>query len=123
MSRGSITRRGSSYMIKFELPRGADGKRRYRYASVKGSRQEAQKELTRLLKAADEGTLPDPSSATVAQYIDAWFANAHEQSPRTLERYKELADRQIVPHLAVTSCNGSSRNTSSNGRAPCSGSG
>ena len=63
--RGNITRRGKSWQIKFDVP-SLDGKRQQRYATVKGSRQDAQKELTRLLAAADQGALPDPSSATLA---------------------------------------------------------
>jgi hypothetical protein len=36
---------------------------------------------------------------TVSEYLDAWLAGAHSLSPKTLERYQELADRQIRPHL------------------------
>ena len=97
--RGNITKRGrNSWQLKFDVP-SADGKRKQRNVTVRGTRQEAQKELTRLLGLADAGTLPDPSNATIAEYVDAWFASAHEQSPKTLERYRELAKRQIVPHL------------------------
>src|SRR6516225_8995370 len=63
-----------------------------RYATVKGSYQDAQKELTRLLNTADSGTLPDPSTATVGGYLTAWLDSAREQSPKTLERYRELAE-------------------------------
>ena len=64
--------------------------------------QEAQKELTRLLAAADRGTLPDPSSSTLAEYLRAWLDGALGLSPKTLERYRELAERQIIPHLGAT---------------------
>jgi integrase len=68
---------------------------------VEGTRQDAQKELTRLMSAADAGTLPDPSNATVAEYLRSWLGSAHEQSPKTLERYRELAERQVIPHLGA----------------------
>jgi integrase len=57
--------------------------------------------LTRLLSAADEGTLADPSSATVAEYLRAWLDGAPKVAPKTLERYRELADCQIIPHLGA----------------------
>ena len=98
MKRGSITKRGSSWMLKFDVP-ALDGKRQQRYATVRGTRQDAQKELTRLLAASDTGALPDPSAATVEEYVASWLDSAHEQSPKTLERYRDLAKQQICPHL------------------------
>jgi hypothetical protein len=66
---------------------------------VKGTHKDAQKELTRLLMAADAGCLPDPTKQTVAEYMLASFDAAHELSPKTLERYRSLARLQILPHL------------------------
>lgn len=57
MKRGCITKRGAtSWQIKFDVGR-IDGKRSIRYATVRGTYKDAQKELTRLLNAADDGTL------------------------------------------------------------------
>ena len=99
--RGNITRRGKSWQIKFDVP-SLDGKRQQRYATVKGTYKDAQKELTRLLGAADEGTLPDPSSSTLAEYLRAWLDRPLGLSPKTLERYRELAEHQVIPHLGAT---------------------
>ena len=97
--RGSIRRRGkASFEIQIELGSG-DGKRRRRFVSVKGSYKDAQRELAKLLTAADQGTLPDPNNATIAEYIKAWLQGAPKGSPKTCERYGELADNQIIPHL------------------------
>jgi integrase len=99
MKRGNITKRGEkSWQLKIELP-AVNGKRHYRYATVKGSYQDAQKELTGLLGALDGGTLPEPSKMTVADYVQFWLDNAHGRSPKTLERYGELIENQIKPHL------------------------
>ncbi len=54
-----------------------------------------------LLNETDAGTLPDPTNATVAEYVRQWLDSTHEQSPKTLERYAELAERQIIPHLGA----------------------
>lgn len=97
--RGNITKRGKSWQLKFDVP-SPDGARKQRYATVHGSYQDAQKELTRLLGEADNGSLPEPTRQTVAQYIRAWLdASEGKRSPKTLERYRELAENQIIPHL------------------------
>jgi len=101
MSRSNITRRGNSWQLKFDLS-AADGKRRTRYATVRGGTyKDAQREHTKLLNSADVGTLPDPSNATLAEYLRAWLDSSHERSPKTLERYRQLAERQIIPHLGA----------------------
>ena len=99
--RGNITRRGkTSWRLKFDV--GNDGKRQTRYATVRGTYKDAQHELTRLLGAADEGTLPDPSNATISEYLGTWLDAWCDVSPKTLERYRELSERQIIPHLGST---------------------
>lgn len=101
MKRGNITKRGkNSWQLKFDA-QSLDGKRRQRYATVRGSYQDAQKALTRLLGELDSGTSIEPTSATVAEYVRQWLDSTHEQSPKTLERYHQLADGQIIPHLGA----------------------
>lgn len=64
--------------------------------------KDAQRELTRLLSARDSDTLPEPTRMTVGAYVLQWLDSTHKQSPKTLERYRELAERQIIPHLGAT---------------------
>src|SRR5690242_17532529 len=92
---GHIRRRGArSWEIKFEL--GTDpitGKRQTQYHAVKGTKRDAQKELDRLVVAADRGDLASPSKITLAAFLDRWerdWAEGHV-SPKTLERYRDLA--------------------------------
>jgi integrase len=98
--RGNITRRGkSSWRLKFDVA-GQDGKRQTRYVTVRcGSRQEAQKALTALLAERDKGTLPEPSQWTLAAYARETLDVAKDLSPKTRERYSELLDWQLAPHL------------------------
>jgi integrase len=101
MKRGNITKRGkNSWQLKFDVP-SIDGQRQQRYATVRGTYREAQAKLIHLLNSSNEGTLPDPSSATVSEYFRQWLDGTHEQSPKTLERYGELIERQIIPHLGA----------------------
>jgi hypothetical protein len=56
--RGNITRRGkNSWQLKFDVP-SINGKRQQRYATVRGTFKDAQKELTRLLGEADANRTP-----------------------------------------------------------------
>ena len=99
MKRGNITKRGKeSWQLKFDTP-SADGKRQTRYATVKGTYKDAQKELTRLLGDRDTGKLPNATRDTVKEFLTTMLAGAATVSPKTLERYHELAERQIYPHL------------------------
>jgi integrase len=101
--RGNVTRRGrESWRLKFELPRGPDGKRRFQVVTVRGKRRDAEKKLSELLTAVDRGTFVEPSKVTVVEHvaarIDQWEA-AGAIGGKTAERYRELLDGQISPHL------------------------
>jgi hypothetical protein len=100
MGRGSIRRRGKrSWQIRFDDGVDAAGRRKARWATVRGTRQDARRELTRMLAATDTGTLPEPSKSTVAVYVREWLDNDHDLAPKTKERYRELAEGQIIPRL------------------------
>jgi integrase len=55
-----------------------------------------------LLAAIDNGTGVDPSPGTLAEYLRTWLDGAHHLAPKTMERYRELAEHQIVPYLGAT---------------------
>lgn len=99
--RGNITRRGkSSWRLKFDIGTDpATGKRQSRFVTVRGKRQDAQRELARLLNSAHDGTLVEPSKVTIAEYLRVWLDGPHGLSPKTVERYQQLAQRQIIPHV------------------------
>lgn len=101
--RGNITRRGkSSWRLKFDVGTDpATAKRLTRFVTVRGKRQDAEKELSRLVSAAYDGTLVEPSKVTVAEYLRAWLAGPHGLSPKSAERYLQLIEQQIIPHLGA----------------------
>ena len=66
--RGTIIRRGKAWLLKFDKAT-ADGKRKFHYTTVRGSRQDAERELTRLLAEADKGALPDVTKASLGSYL------------------------------------------------------
>jgi integrase len=97
--RGTITQRGNSYRVKVELPPAEDGTRNRIQATYR-SKAEAKRELTRLLRERDTGMAVAPDHVTVAQHLHSWLWDApHGLAPKTVERYRQLAEQQIIPHL------------------------
>jgi integrase len=100
--KGNITRRGKkSWRLKFDVGIDASGKRQIRYITVQGKRPDAERELTRLLHTHNEGTFVEPSKIKVDEYVRDWLDNA-DLSAKTIERYRQLAEQQIMPHLGNT---------------------
>jgi len=101
---GNITRRGErSWRLKFEGgERDQNTGRRTRYVTVRGTKRDAQRELTRLLAAVDNGTVVDPSRVTVAEYLRDWLQQADHLANKTRSRYRQLAEQQVIPHLGAT---------------------
>ncbi len=104
---GHIQRRGkASWRLKFEVDRDpVNGKRRIQYVTFRGTKKQAEGEFIRLLAARNAGTLIEPTKVTVADYMRSWISEAEvvSVSPKTAERYRQLIENQIVPHLGMLS--------------------
>jgi integrase len=101
--RGNITRRGkSSWRIKFDAGRDPiTGRRRTRYATIRGTKKEAEGELARLVAEYNSGSSVDPSTISVSDYLASWhtdYAVVHV-TPKTAERYGQLIKNQIAPDI------------------------
>lgn len=102
MSEGHIRRRGkNSWELKYDLGRDPTTSQRIiKYATVRGTKREAQRELRKRLDAVDQGTHADPGKLTVGAWLKRWLEQAqHNVSPKTLERYREIAERHLTPAL------------------------
>jgi len=101
---GHIRRRGEhSWELKFDA--GVDaktGKRLTKYHSFKGTKADAKLKLAELVTAHAKGAYVDASKLTVAEHvaarIDQWLASG-VTSARTSERYVELLNNQLAPHI------------------------
>jgi integrase len=70
---------------------------------VRGSRKDAERELTRLLRTADTGEHVDPSRMTVAQWLELWLDTIRaEISPKTHESYTEIVRCYLTPAFGST---------------------
>ena len=90
------------WAIILDIPDPITGKRRRKWHSFKGTKRQAQIECARLISAVQGGTYLEPSKTTLAQFLDRWLAHIKTQvSPRSHERYCELARKNIVPLLGA----------------------
>jgi integrase len=107
MTAGHIRARSkTSWELKFEGgPRDpVTGKRKIRYVSFRGTKREAQVKLAGLIAAVGDASYVEPSKLTVAKYvsarIDHWESSG-TISARTAQRYRQLLDGQIRPHIGA----------------------
>ena len=76
------------------------GQRKRRWYSFQGTKRAAQSECARLLAAQEAGTAVEPSRLTVTAYLGKWLDHVRPQvSPRTIERYAEIAAEYLAPAL------------------------
>lgn len=81
----------------FRLRWRVDGKRFAK--TFHGSIGEARRELRRLIKSADDGQHVAPDNLTLTDYLRDWLDADPGISLKTRERYRQLAERQVIPHL------------------------
>jgi hypothetical protein len=103
---GHIRPRGRrSWELKFDAGRDpATGERKIQYHSFKGTKSEAKIKLAELIAAVGKGTYVEPSKLTVAEHvrgrIDQW-EESEAISARTAQRYRQLLEGQIAPHIGA----------------------
>jgi integrase len=103
MRLGNITRHGkSSWGIKVELPRDpVSGERRRHLETMRGTREQAKARLVEISNELRKGARIEPSAVTVGAYATAWLEQPRGLQGKTLERYRQLVEQQIVPHLGA----------------------
>jgi hypothetical protein len=80
------------------------GRRKRKWHSFKGTKREAQVKKAELIAALSQGSYIESSKRAVAAFVrsrvDQWEANA-TISARTAQRYRQLTEKQIDPHLGT----------------------
>ena len=109
MARGSIRQRSKvrkdSWTMQVYLGRDPDtGNKHFHSEAIKGTKAQAQRRLTEMLRQLDTGTFVPPTQLTVGEYLEQWsegHSNGHVQR-RTSEGYRGNLDRYILPKLGRT---------------------
>ena len=100
--RGHIKKRAKdSWSIVIDLGRDSAGKRKQKWHTVKGTKKDAQAELSRLLNELNTGEYVEPSRMLVSEYLKRWLKDYAEPnvSPKTSERYAQIIRDNINPAL------------------------
>jgi integrase len=98
--RGSLTKRSpGSWTIQASGGFDDAGKRIRLTETVRGSRRDAEKALTRMLRDIDQGTVATSGATTFGKYLtERWLPHMRSRvRPETWERYESLVRVQIIP--------------------------
>lgn len=100
---GQLVRRGrSTWLLRVYLGRSqSTGRRKYLNKTVHGSKKDAQKVLTDLLKQKDMGVLFEHTRETLDDFLDRWLEAAAKPGvrQRTFDDYKEALNRYVRPKI------------------------
>ncbi|MBR1328817.1 tyrosine-type recombinase/integrase [Bradyrhizobium ottawaense] len=101
--KGSIRERSPGHWaIILDQRDPATGKRKRKWHSFKGTKRQAQDECARLITEMNGGGYVEPSKVTVLQFLDRWLKHIKPNvSPRTHERYEQIATKNIAPLLGA----------------------
>lgn len=80
----------------------ATGERKRKWHSFSGTKRQAQVECAQLISETKNGSYVQPSKMTLLQFFDRWLAHIKPNvSPRTHERYDQIARKNIAPLLGA----------------------
>jgi integrase len=100
-SRGQIQSRGlDKWLVR--IFRGADpvtGKRIYTAQTVDGSKKDAEKALTEMLRELDTGTFIEPSKVTLGAYLEKWLETKTDVTASTLSDYRTRLRKDVIPYI------------------------
>jgi hypothetical protein len=99
--RGSIRKRGKdSWRLVFDLGRDHTGKRQQKTVTVRGTKKQADAELSRKLAEIENGGFVDPGNIKLSEYLVNWHRHVETKtSAKTHERYSEIVRLAITPAL------------------------
>src|SRR5262245_59092201 len=106
---GHVRQRGKKgqWYAVIDVTDGGKRKRCWHKLENCNGKREAEKACARLIAQQTDVTYVERSKMAVAEFvrerINQWEA-AGNITPRTSQRYRQLAENQIVPHLATSPC-------------------
>ena len=101
MAAGHVRRRGKrSWELKYDIDADPQtGQRRIRYASVKGTKRDAEAELVRLMAKANRGDHVDASKATLGEFLDPHAVAEDRPGPDAVAHALDDLARKAQPVL------------------------
>ncbi len=102
--KGHIKQRSKgSWTLWVDFGRSPDGKRKQQVFTVRGSKNDAQRELRAILTRIEGGAYIKPTKLTVGEFLTQWMENyvLTNTSPRTAEGYRIIIQRHLMPNLGA----------------------
>ena len=101
--RGSIQKRGKdSWRLVFDLERDHTGIRKQKTVTFRGTKRDAEAELSRILAEIKNGGFVDPGNLTVAEFLNRWLEHVSTKTAtKTHERYAEIVRLGLAPRLGT----------------------
>ncbi|MGB9825061.1 MAG: tyrosine-type recombinase/integrase [Desulfofundulus sp.] len=102
--RGYIRKRAkqkNSWSVTVDLGKDpSTGKRKQKYFTVEGSRKDAEKFLTKVLRDLDTGRYVDPAKMTTGEFLKTWIENhGINVKTTTKENYESIIKTHLIPEL------------------------
>lgn len=100
--KGHVRKRGSKWVFVIDI--GQDpvtGKRKQKWFHGYRTKKEAEKAMAKKLAEISSGNYVEPKRIPFRKLLDDWLEHhvKHRTSPKTLETYKYLVSRHIVPQI------------------------
>lgn len=101
--RGTIVGRGTSrWLVRVSLGQDTNGRRVRINRTVYGTKADAHKQLTMMLKGADDGVSITPNRATLGEWLNEWLGTwCKKVSGRTRDDYTRIVRRYFPRTLLV----------------------
>ncbi|WP_035981413.1 site-specific integrase [Bradyrhizobium sp. STM 3843] len=103
--KGHVRERGKGHwyaVIDVRDPATGERRRKWHKLDECKGRREAQQRCALLIADMAKGEYVEPAKTTVAQFLDRWLKHIKPNvSPRTHERYEQIARKNIVPLLGA----------------------
>lgn len=98
---GHIRKRGKNWAVVIDLGRDANGKRRQRWHTVHGTKDDAERERARLVHEHNTGSYIQPSQITLGEYLLQWLKRRSNSNltKKTASRYEEIITNNLIPNL------------------------
>lgn len=92
-----------SWSFRVDMGSDADGNRRQKRVTVRGTKEDARREYNRIHRELDTGEFVEPSKLTVAQYLEKWLTDyaKHNVTAKTLEGYSDFIRLHLVPAIGL----------------------
>lgn len=102
-SRGQLQSRGANrWLCRVYLGLNADEKRQYTSKTVRGTRTEAERVLSRMITDADGGLLTPRTGHTVEEFLTEWLDQKRNIADRTRNTYAFAIEKRIAPYIGRT---------------------